>query len=88
MIKIIKDGTRDKKYYGKCHKCATEFEFEHSDVKYEENSYSNSETKSIYCPVCGKRIFVSLMTKEEFDETNRVHGFGWDYPVFPPLIVK
>ena len=77
MIKILKDGTKDKKYFGKCGKCATEFEYEHSDVKYEKNSYSNSEMKIIHCPVCGEQIFVSLMTKEEYDEANRNPRYGY-----------
>lgn len=76
MIKILKDGTKDKKYFGKCGKCATEFEYEHSDVKYEKNAVSNSEVKIIHCPICGEQIFVSLLTKEEFDEVNRTSRYG------------
>ena len=66
MIKVLKSGM-DKKYFAKCGKCATEFEYEHSDVKYEKNIGYNSEVKTITCPVCGQKSTVELLTKDEYD---------------------
>ena len=77
MIKILKDGTKDKKYFGKCGKCATEFEYEHSDVKYEKSPVSTAETRILTCPVCGETIFVNLLTKEEVDELGKNSRYGY-----------
>lgn len=72
MIKILNNGM-EKKYYAKCDKCATDMEYEHSDVKFETptTGYNYGEIKSIKCPVCGKTIIVNLLTKEEYDIKNR-----------------
>ena len=66
MIKILKSGM-DKRYFSKCGNCATEFEYEHSDVKYEKNPGYQSEVKTVTCPVCGKTLLVDLITREEYD---------------------
>ena len=75
MVKILKNGD-DKKYYAKCQKCATEMEYELSDVKRETSTAYRGEIKTIKCPVCGETIQVSLLTKEEVDES-RKHGSSY-----------
>lgn len=66
MVRVLKSGM-DKKYFAKCGKCATEFEYEHSDVTYEKNIGYQSEVKTITCPVCGQKFTVELLTKDEYD---------------------
>lgn len=79
MIKILKNG-EEKKYFARCNKCATEIEYELSDVKRETSQAYRGEIKTIICPVCGETIQVNLLTKEEF-ETPRSYGIN-GYSVF------
>ena len=62
MVKILVNGKTDKKYFCKCISCATEFEYEYSDITVGE------DTEEIRCPVCQKLNPVILLTKEEYDK--------------------
>lgn len=68
MISILTCG-KEKKYYAKCGKCATEIEYEHNDVKYERVTGMSGEIRTVTCPVCGETISVNLLTKEECEKT-------------------
>lgn len=70
MVKIISDG-RNKMFYTKCHKCATEFEYQLEDIKTEKTksiiSVGDEDIEAVRCPVCDEIIPSTLMTKEEYD---------------------
>lgn len=76
MISIIKNG-KDKKYFIKCYKCASELEYEHSDVVYEHSHRTGSDETTIVCPVCGTTLIVRMLTKEEIDKGGSSLGFGY-----------
>lgn len=79
MVKIISDG-RNKTFYTKCINCATEFEYQLSDVKTEktENAVFN-EIKTVKCPVCGEAESAMLLTKEEYDKMFERYTYGGYY---------
>lgn len=74
---IIKNG-REKKYYASCAECASEIEYEYSDVCTEKSAIPGSpQTRTIKCPVCGTIIPVNLRTKEELDKiSNSLFGYN------------
>ena len=76
MISIVKNG-KDKKYFAKCHKCASELEYEHSDVTFERSRQSNDDIKTIVCPECGSTLIISMLTKEESEKEGSRYGFGF-----------
>ena len=68
MITVITNG-KEKTYFTRCVKCATDFEYEFSDVEFippPQDFYF--ETKNVVCPICGKKNCVYLLTKEEFEK--------------------
>ena len=67
MVKILVNGKTDKKYFCKCIRCATEFEYEYSDIGCEKGE------NYIFCPECQELNSATLLTKEEYDKL----------PVFP-----
>lgn len=73
MISIIKNG-KDKKYFAKCHKCASELEYEHSDITFERSRQINDEIKTIVCPECGTTLIISMLTKEETEKERPAFG--------------
>lgn len=74
MTKIISDG-KDKTFYAKCYECATDFEYQLSDVEIIKEcddikaglAHLISE-KAVKCPSCGEYVDATLMTKEEQDK--------------------
>ena len=69
---IIKNG-REKKFYARCAECATEIEYEYSDVCTEKSAATGEMSRTIKCPICGKVLSVTLRSKEEID--NGIGGF-------------
>lgn len=66
MVKITSNG-KTKTFYTKCSNCATEFEYQLSDVKEETEEIPFLTGKSVKCPVCESEEIATLLTKEEYD---------------------
>lgn len=66
MTKVISNG-KTKNFYTKCSNCATEFEYQLSDVKEENEEIPFLSGKSIKCPVCESEEIATLLTKEEYN---------------------
>lgn len=68
MISVVKNG-KEKTYFTRCIKCASELEYEFSDVEFIPPTDNFCfETKNIVCPVCGEKNCVGLLTKDEFEK--------------------
>ena len=76
MVKIILDG-KDKIFYTKCPCCATEFEYQLSDVEdVPAGQYYVIGTKAVKCPSCQEFVGATLMTKEECDKILNHYPYG------------
>lgn len=79
MVKIISDG-KNKTFYAKCHKCATEFEYQLEDIKTEKVksiiSDKEEDIEAVRCPVCDEIMPSNLITKEEYDKMFNYHPYG------------
>lgn len=73
MTKIISNG-KTKTFYTKCANCATEFEYQLSDVKEEAEEIPFLTGKSVKCPVCESEEIATLLTKEEYQKIT-----PWNY---------
>lgn len=72
MIKIIKNG-KDKVFYTKCSRCATEFTYTYEDIEmgYPETALIKElEQPLVECPVCETTISANMITKEEIESFN------------------
>lgn len=55
MIKILKEGTKQK---GECDRCGATLRFDISDIKYDGTRYCVGFKKYIRCPQCGHKIIL------------------------------
>lgn len=79
MVKIISDG-RNKTFYTKCMNCATDFEYQLSDVETVAAGHSHViGNRAVKCPSCGEFVDATLMTKEECDKILNHYPYGGYY---------
>ena len=57
MIKILKEGTKQKV---ECDRCGAKLRFDESDIKSElvEYGYCGGYVEFIHCPQCGHKIMI------------------------------
>lgn len=76
MTKIISDGN-NKTFYTKCYECATDFEYQLSDVETVDSEQTHTiGTKAVKCPSCGEYVDATLMTEEEQDKYFNGYFYG------------
>lgn len=73
MIRVIKSG-KEKKFFAKCHWCASELKYEFSDINFTQQTKYLKRRRIIVCPVCGEEIDVYLCTKEEDEKCYPIFG--------------
>ena len=78
MIKVITNG-KEKIYFTRCVKCATDFEYEFSDVEIVPpvGDYGFGE-RNIICPICGEKNYAGLLTKDEFEKNIPYQVLPWN----------
>lgn len=72
-MKIIKNG-KEKVFFIKCDECSTEFEYDHNDIFL---SSGEIQYKIVKCPICGHEVYVTLLSKEEFDFYKNFPQYGY-----------
>lgn len=68
-IEVAENGNgKEKTFYCKCNDCASGLNYRLEDVKSQNYCSTNIKEKYITCPICGSKVDVYLLTKEEWDK--------------------
>lgn len=78
-MKVVKNG-KEKTFYAQCNKCASELEYTFEDVQFTKHDTIYELEKKIVCPICGEEVYVSMLTKGEWEKFNSIpRGYPYAY---------